>query len=162
MSWASFVLPTWTRYLAYALLMVATWGHGYVTGVKREDNKLIVHDTKVIVKQGEITTKIITKYISIKEKQTKLDEGVKQDGKSYAILFPNDNYHFNNEYVRVFNESVTGVPTLPSGNLGDSTSTTVSEQLSVSVNNNTVARYWKNRAEECEAWTKEQEKESVK
>ena len=62
----------------------------------------------------------------------------------------------------MFNESVTGVPTLPSGNLGDSTSTTVPEQLSVSVNNNMVARYWKNRAEECEAWTQEQEKESVK
>ena len=162
MSLTNLILPSWSKYVAYALLMVATWGHGYVTGVKHEDNKMIVHDTKVIIRQGEITTKIITKYIKIKEKQTKLDEGIKQDGKSYAILFPNDNYHFNNEYVRVFNESVTGVPTLPSGNLGDSTTTTVPEQLSVSVNNNMVARYWKTRAEQCEEWVDTQEKESVK
>ena len=162
MSLTNLILPSWSKYVAYALLMVVTWGHGYVTGVKHEDNKMIVHDTKVIIRQGEITTKIITKYIKIKEKQTKLDEGIKQDGKSYSILFPNDNYHFNNEYVRVFNESVTGVPTLPSGNLGDSTTTTVPEQLSVSVNNNMVARYWKTRAEQCEEWTAEQEKESVK
>lgn len=162
MNWASFVLPTWTRYLAYGVLVVASWGYGYVKGVEHETHVNVVHDTKVIIKQGEITTKIITKYIKIKEKQTKLDEGIKQDGKSYSILFPNDNYHFNNEYVRVFNESVTGVPTLPSGNLGDSTTTTVPEQLSVSVNNNMVARYWKTRAEQCEEWTAEQEKESVK
>ena len=162
MNWASFILPTWSRYLAYGVLVISSWGYGYIKGIAHETKALVIHDTKVVIKQGEITTKIITKYVKIKEKQTKLDEGIKQDGKSYAILFPNDNYHFNNEYVRVFNESVTGVPTLPSGNLGDSTTTTVSEQLSVSVNNNMVARYWKTRAEQCEEWTAEQEKESIK
>lgn len=157
MSLSNLVLPSWSKYVAYAVLITATWGHGYVKGINHAANKAVAQDTRIIIKQGKVTTKVITKYIKIKEKQTKLDGEIKNDGTSYAINFSDDPYRFNNEYVRVFDNSVTGIPSLPSGNPGDPTDVTVSRQLSVSVNNNIVARYWKHRAEFCEEWAKEQE-----
>ena len=159
---ANIVLPTWARYVAYALLIAVVWGHGYTKGIEHVYKSQSTATEKLVFVQGKVTTKIITKYIKQKENQEVVDNKIKEEGNGYAIKFPNDTYHFNNEYVRVFDESVTGVSTLPSRESGNPSSVTVPQQLDVSINNNKVARYWKERAETCEAWTQQQEKESVK
>jgi hypothetical protein len=153
------VIPPIAKWGALITLVVAIWGHGYVQGIDRTNDRIVEKDIKVIVKQGKVTTKIITKYVERKQKQTKLDKEIKNEGTSYAIKYPDDGYRFNNEYVWLHDSSVKGtLSPLPRGNLGDSSGITVPETLSVSIHNTMVARQWQERALTCEAWTKEQEK----
>jgi hypothetical protein len=154
---SNFVLPPWAKYATAVALVAVVWGHGYVKGIERTNDRIAVADTKIIYKQGKVTTKVITKYVKVKEKQEKVEEQIKNEGQSYAIKFP-DNYNFNNEYVRLFNMSVTGeVSTLPKGTGGEASGVTPATQLDVSIHNHKVARDWKRVAETCEAWVKEQE-----
>ena len=50
MSLSNLVLPSWSRYVAYAVLITATWGHGYVKGINHAANKAVAQDTKIIIK----------------------------------------------------------------------------------------------------------------
>lgn len=159
MNLESIILPVWAKPVAYAVLVTFIFGYGYVKGLEKANNKQLLYDTKIVVKQGKVTEKLVTKYVYIRNKQTKKDTEIRNEGNGYAIRFPNDTYRFNNEYVRLFNSSVLGeISSLPSGKPAGNSGVTVSENLSVSINNNEVARKWKLRAEECEEWTKEQEK----
>lgn len=158
----NFVVPVWLKYVVISVLLVTVWGHGYTKGQANVYEKQLDSTAKLVYIQGKTTTKVITKYIKQKEKQAPIEEQIKKEGQSYAIQFPND-YTFNNEYVRLFNQSVTGnLSTLPSGEPSQSSGVTVSRQLDVSINNNTVAREWKERALTCELWAKTQEEESNK
>jgi hypothetical protein len=157
MQLSELVIPTWGKYVAGVALVLAVWGHGFVQGIERTNDRIAVADTKVIYKQGKVTEKVIVKYVKQKEKQEKVEEQIKNEGQSYAIKFP-DNYNFNNEYVRLFNMSVTGeVSTLPEGTGGKASGVTPATQLEVSIHNHKVARDWKRVAETCEVWVKEQE-----
>jgi hypothetical protein len=151
------VLPSWVGYGAVVLLGVVLWGHGYTKGQANVYEKQATATAKVILLQGKTTTKVITKYIKQQEKQKPIEEQIKNEGQAYAIKFP-DNYTFNNEYVRLYNQSVTGeLSSLPSGNPEDSSGVTPATSLEVGINNNQVARDWKDRALTCELWAKEQE-----
>lgn len=159
----SMVFPAWVRYAVYTVLGVVLFGYGYVKGLDHANTNAVKQDVKTVYVQGQTTTKVITKYIKIKEKQDVVNKEIKNEGDSYTIKFPNDTYRFNNEYVSVYDESITGtIPSLSSGKPGDSTDVSVSENLAVSVNNNIAGRYWKQRALTCEEWVDTQEKESIK
>jgi hypothetical protein len=152
------VLPFWAKYVAGAVLVVAVFSFGYVKGIERVYDKQQVGETKIIVKQGKVTTRIITKYIKEKEKQNPKDEEIKHEGQSYAIKFPADDYHFNNWYVRLHDSSITGsLSTLSSGSDADPSGVSVARQLEVAINNNIAGRQWKERALTCEEWALEQE-----
>jgi hypothetical protein len=154
----SVVLPSYAKWVALALLTLAVWGHGYVNGIERTNDRLVMQDVKIITKQGKTTEKIVKVYVERKTKQAKVDKEIKNEGTSYAIKYPDDGYRFNNEYVWLHDSAIKGtLSPLPSGELGDSSGVTVPETLSVSIHNLTVARQWKERALTCEAWTKEQE-----
>ena len=159
----SVVLPVWLKPVLYLSAVMLIWFHGYVTGLQHAYKAEAIEVPKIIYKQGQVTTKVITKYIKIKEKQQVVNKEIKDEGDAYAIKFTNDSYHFNNEFVRLFDASVEGsVPPLSSGEPGDSTTVTVPEVLKASINNNAVAHYWETRAEACEEWAATQEKESLK
>jgi hypothetical protein len=154
----NFVLPPWAKYVAAGFLVMVVWGHGYTKGQANVYEKQATATERVILKQGKVTEKIVYKYIKQKEKQKPVEEQIKNEGEAYAIKFP-DNYHFNNEYVRLFNNSVTGeVSTLPSGTDGEASRVTPATQLEISIHNHKVARDWKELALTCEAWALEQEK----
>jgi hypothetical protein len=153
----NFVLPPWAKYVAGVALVLVVWGHGYVKGQANVYEKQATATERVIIKQGKVTEKIIYKYVKQKEKQKPVEEQIRNEGSAYAIKFP-DNYNFNNEYVRLFNMSVTGeVSTLPEGTGGEASGVTPATQLEISIHNHKVARDWKKVAETCEAWAKEQE-----
>lgn len=156
---SNFVLPSYAKYVAYGALTLAAFGYGFVKGQQNvyERGLNVVHQLHLV--QGKTTTKVITKYIKAKEKQDKVDTEIKHEGQSYAIKFPNDNYVFNNFYVRMHDASVEGnVPSLSSGDLAEPSGVDVSRHLEVSIHNNIVARQWRDRALLCETWAKEQEK----
>lgn len=155
------ILPSWVGYGAVVVLGVVLWGHGYVKGQANVYEKSLNESVRVVTLQGKTTQKVITKYIKQQEKQKPIEEQIKNEGQSYSIKFP-DGYTFNNEYVRLYNQSVTGeLSPLPSGNPEDSSGVTPATSLEVGINNNQVAREWKERALTCELWAKEQE-EAVK
>lgn len=157
-SLSNLVLPFWAKYVAGAVLIAAVFGFGYVKGIERVYDKQQVADTKIIVTQGKVTTKVITKYIKVKEKQDPIDKEIVNEGQAYAIDFPSDTYSFNNWYVRLHDSSVTGsVPPLSSGDDTDPSGISVAKQLNVAINNNIAGRQWKERALTCEEWAKEQE-----
>lgn len=159
----NYVVPVWLKYVVVAVLLTVVWGHGYVKGQANAYNSVANATSKVVMLQGKVTTKVITKYIKQKAKQAPVEEQIKKEGQSYAIQFPNDTYTFNNEYVRLFNQSVTGsISSLSSGTDGESSGVTIADSLEVGINNNTVARQWKDRALTCEGWAKAQEEASSK
>jgi hypothetical protein len=154
----NFVLPPWAKYVAAGFLVMVVWGHGYTKGQANVYEKQANATERVILKQGKVTEKIVYKYIKQKEKQKPVEEQIKNEGEAYAIKFPDD-YSFNNEYVRLFNNSVTGeVSTLSRRDPADSSGVTPATQLEISIHNHKVAREWKDRATLCEAWALEQEK----
>lgn len=151
------ILPSYIKYIAYGALAVATFSYGYIKGQSNAFDNQVTTSEKVIIKQGKVTTKIITKYIKVKEEQDKTDEEIKNEGQAYGIKFPSD-YYFNNEYVRLHDSSVTGkLSTLSSGDAGQTSGVSVARQLEVAINNNIAGRQWKERAQLCEEWAKEQE-----
>ena len=154
---SNFIIPWWGKYAVGAALIASVYGYAYVQGLKSGTVQIVEYNTRVIEKQGKVTEKIITKYIKIKEKQKQESEVVTNEGKQYAIQF-HDAYHFNNEFVRLYDQSVKGsIPPLPDRERGEPSSISVPEVLSVSINNTLAGREWKLRAETCENWTKEQE-----
>jgi hypothetical protein len=159
----NFVLPVWAKYVAGALLVAAVWGHGYTKGMERAYNTQLNEVTKIVYKQGKTTTKVVTKYIKQATEVEKKAEEIKHEGQAYPIKFPDDDYVFNNYFVRVFNESIgKSFPSLSSGADADPSGVGVSEVLDVSINNNTAGLIWELRAKSCEEWAKKQEEESVK
>jgi hypothetical protein len=156
------ILPSWAKYVAYATLLTAlfgsVWGHGFVKGIERTNDKQLKADFKIIKVQGKVTQKMVADYVKKHTKQKKVNEEIKNEGQGYAIQFPDDGYTFNNEYVRLYNNSVTGtISSLSSGNPGDSSGVTPSDSLEVGIHNNTVARQWQERALMCEGWAEAQE-----
>jgi hypothetical protein len=159
----NFVLPVWAKYVAGALLAAAVWGHGYTKGMERAYNAQLNEVTKIVYKQGKTTTKVVTKYIKQAAEVEKKAEEIKHEGQAYPIKFPDDDYVFNNYFVRVFNESLgMSFPSLSSGADADPSGVEVSEVLEASVNNNFAGKLWEIRAKSCEEWAKKQEEESVK
>jgi len=153
----NFMVPWWAKYVVGAALVASVYGYAYVQGLQSAGEKAARVETKIIVKQGEVTTKVITKYIKIKEKQKIEQEKTVNEGKQYAIQFP-DTYHFNNEFVRLYDQSVKGsIPPLSDRERGESSTVSVPEVLQLSINNNLAGREWQLRAETCETWVKEQE-----
>lgn len=154
---SNIIIPWYAKYIVAGLFVLAVFGFGYVQGLEKGSEKAALVDTKIIVKQGKITTNTVVKYITKREKEKKVEEIATNEGKAYAIKFP-DSYHFNNEFVRLYDQSIKGpIPPLPSGEAGNSSGITVPEVLAVSINNHIVAKQWKERAELCEGWALEQE-----
>jgi hypothetical protein len=155
---SNFVLPSWVKPVAIAVAVMAIWFHGYSVGLNKAYSEVAQATTKVVYKQGKVTTKVVTKYIKQAEKIEAKAEKVKQEGQAYAIQFPNDDYTFNNYFVRVFNESLpSNLSALPRGADADSSGVAVSEALPVFVNNNTAGVLWELRAKSCEEWAAKQE-----
>lgn len=155
---ASFTLPTWGKWIAILGLTVAAFLFGMLQGVERTNDRQREVETKIIYKQGEVTERIVTEYIYLQQKQEVEDVKIKEAGEAYEITFPDNDFHFNNEFVRLFDASVTGtLSPLSSGEPEENSSVKVSEVLEISIHNNSVARAWELRAHECEAWAKEQE-----
>lgn len=159
---SNFIIPPWAKYVAMGVLVVAVWGHGYVKGIERTNERAIVQDVKLVYKQGKVTEKVVKIYRDKIVKQKLTDSEIKDAVKQYQNKYPSDGYSFNNEYVWLHDNSIKGsISPLPSGNLGDSSGISVSEALSVSIHNNTVGRQWKERALTCEGWAKQQEEDYV-
>lgn len=160
---SNIILPPWVKYVAIAFAAVAIWGHGYTTGLTKAYNEVAHETTRVIYKQGKVTTKVITKYIKQAKDLEKTAKEVKQEGQAYAIQFSNDSYTVNNYFVRVFNKSIeSDFPSLSYGADADPSGVAISEVLEASVNNNTAGKIWELRAKSCEEWAAKQEEESVK
>jgi hypothetical protein len=154
----NFILPWYAKWVALFVLALSIFFYGYVKGSSNEQNKVAIKEIQIVYKQGKVTERIVTKYIKIKQKQQVIDNKTQSEGSSYAIKFPNDSYTFNNEFVRLYDNSATGtISTLPSGEPAGDSRVGVSEVLNTSIGNNIIARSWKIRALECEEWTKEQE-----
>lgn len=152
------ILPPWAKYVALGVLILTTFGYGYIKGQANAYEKGLSESVRVVTLQGKTTQKVITKYVKVKEKQKPIDEEIKHEGQAYAIDFANSKYFFNNRYVRLHDASVEGsVPPLPSGDDGETSRVSEARQLEVAVHNNIVGREWKLLAETCEAWAKKQE-----
>jgi hypothetical protein len=155
---SNFIIPPWAKYVAGAFLVAAVWGHGYVKGLDHNVANQVQAGQKLVFKQGKVTTKIITKYVKIQNDIKEKGDELKQEGQSYAIKFPNDKYVFNNEFVRLYDNSLGFVSPLSSGESSNPSGVEVPQLLSSSINNNTAGLLWEQRAKTCEAWAQEQEK----
>jgi hypothetical protein len=117
---SNLVLPSYAKYVAAGILTLVVWIHGYVTGLEKGYKEILVDNVTVVTKQGKVTEKVITKYITKYEKQNKKDVDIIYEGKSFPIKFP-DAGSVNSEFARVFNSSVTGeISPLSSGESPDS------------------------------------------
>jgi hypothetical protein len=151
-------LPPYSKYIVYAILAVSLFSYGYIKGQANVYEKGLSETVKIVTLQGKTTQKVITKYIKIKAEEDKKNKEITHEGQSYDIKFPNDDYVFNNFYVRMHDASITGeIPTLSSGDLRDPSGVSVARTLEVAIHNNIVGNQWKDRALLCESWTKAQE-----
>lgn len=148
------IFPPYVKWVAYGLLAISIFTYGYIQGI--EDR--VDAQVNTVYVQGKTTTKVITKYIKQKEKQQLVDKEIKDASHEYATQFADDGYKLNNTFVGVHDAAVQGkLPTLPSGNAGESSGISVSESLPVFVENLQIGKQWKERALLCESWVKEQE-----
>lgn len=103
---SNILIPPWAKYLVAGLLVIAVWGHGYVKGVEKAYTKVLKETIIVYKNNQKLTDKVIKKEVPKAQALKQQGEKLKKEGQSYEIQFPNDSYTFNDEFVRLFNNSL--------------------------------------------------------
>lgn len=91
----AFFLGNWQRFAVYAgvaaVLLGAAWFHGYTRG----EIKLFEYQAdqaksgiKIVVKQGAVTERVVTKYIKVQEATQNAANGIRNEVNRYAQTNP--------------------------------------------------------------------------
>ena len=138
----AFVTGNWSRIAIYGLVIVgalgAAAGVGYHQGVKRlwtyqaEQAKEAV---KIVVKQGKVTERVVTKFITIKAKAQIIEKEVEREVIRYVDRNPGS--CLDPEWRRLHDASTGTVPDPASGTDGEGgTAPTAAEALTTATQNN--------------------------
>lgn len=109
-------LGRWLAYGAIALLLVAA---GWLDGYRRGELKLYEYQgeqaaesVKIVVKQGEVTERVVTKYVRIKEKAGNAADGIRREVIRYVETNPSG-MCLDDDWRRLHDAAAAGV--LPAG-----------------------------------------------
>ena len=91
----NFLTGNWTRLIIYGALALAAiaviWGHGYHKGVQRLWDYQVEQAqqaVKIIVKQGTVTERVVTKYIKVQAKAQIIERTIEKEVVRYAQDHP--------------------------------------------------------------------------
>jgi hypothetical protein len=91
----SFALGNWSRIAIYGALALAAiavvWGHGYHKGVQKLWDYQVEQaqqTVKLIVKQGAVTERVVTKYIKVKAETIVVERTIEKEVIRYAQDHP--------------------------------------------------------------------------
>ncbi len=90
------LVPAWAwRWIAIGLLAVAVFAFGYFRGNEHGTQKLIDYQAKqaaeavrIVTKQGEVTTKVVTEYVKVKGATQVVTQTVEKEVLKYATANP--------------------------------------------------------------------------
>jgi hypothetical protein len=90
-----FALGNWQRIAIYGALALAAisivWGHGYHKGVQRLWDYQVEQAqqaVKIVVKQGAVTERVVTKYIKVQAKAQIIERTIEKEVIRYAETHP--------------------------------------------------------------------------
>lgn len=113
---SNLVIPPWLKYVAIAALVGTVWGHGYTRGIEKAYTKVIKETVVVYKKQQKLVDKVVKKEVPKSQTLKQQGEELKKEGQAYAIKFPDAGCTYDDEFVRLFNNSLeTDVSALSSG-----------------------------------------------
>ena len=159
----AFVTGNWSRIAIYGLVIVgalgAAAGVGYHQGVKRlwtyqaEQAKEAV---KIVVKQGKVTERVVTKYITIRAKAEVVERTVEKEVIRYVDKNPG---HCLDPLWRRLHDASTGtVPDPASGTDDPGGAPTAAEALETVTQNNARCIRTADRLDALQEWVREQQK----
>ena len=137
-----FITGQWQRLAIYGALVLAfcviLFGYGYHVGVKRlwdYQAKQAQEAVKIIVKQGAVTEKIVTKWIKVKQKAEVVERIVEKEVIRYADKNPG--MCLDPDWRRLHDSSTGAVPDTPGTVDGERGETvTAAEALTTVTQNN--------------------------
>jgi len=158
----AFVSGNWARLAIYGLLIVGALataaGVGYYKGVQRlwdyqvEQARAAV---SIVVKQGKVTERVVTKYITIKAKAQIVEHTVEKEVIRYVDKNPG--HCLDPEWGRLHDASTGAVPDPASGTDGEGgTAPTAAEALTTATQNNARCIRTANRLDALQKWVTEQ------
>ena len=109
-------LPAWAwRVIAYGLLIAALVGFGWVKGNEHGTQKLTdfqaeqaMADAKIIVKQGAVTERIVTRYIKVKGETQTVTQEIQKEVTRYVETAPR--LVLDADWVRLHDRAARAVP----------------------------------------------------
>jgi hypothetical protein len=108
LSISNLVIPPWLKYVAIAALVGTVWGHGYTKGIENVYTKVIKETVVVYKKQQKLVDKVVKNEVPKSKALKQQGEELKKEGQAYAIKFPDANCTYDDEFVRLFNNSLEG------------------------------------------------------
>lgn len=158
-----FVTGQWQRLAIYALLAVillgAAAGWGYHRGVQRLYDYQVAQAqqaVKVIVKQGEVTTKVITRYVKVQAATEHAAAGVKEEVHRYEAR--NAGSCLDPEWGRVHDAAATNTLPPPTGGAdGPGEAPKAAAALATVTDNYAAHNACVDALEALQGWVREQE-----
>ena len=159
----AFVSGNWARLAIYGLLIVgalaAAAGVGYHKGVQRlwdyqvEQARAAV---SIVVKQGKVTERVVTKYITIKAKAQIVEHTVEKEVIRYVDKNPG--HCLDPEWRRLHDASTGALPD-PAGGADDpGRAPTAAEAIETITQNNARCIRTADRLDALQEWVREQQK----
>ena len=166
MSLLSFVLPSWAKYAAIAVACLALVAFGFVKGDEHGTKKLITYQEqqhlasmKVVVRQGAVTEKIVTKYQTITKTVKEKGDVITQQVPVF-IDKKQDESCFVSNGVRIVHDAAASneIPAPPGPHNGESSGLTLSTTLGTVTQNYAVYHEVATRLTACQEWIRGQYK----
>ena len=159
----AFVTGNWARLAIYGLVIVMALGTaagwGFHLGIKKlwdyqvEQAKQAV---KIIVKQGEVTERVVTKYVKVKAKAEVIEKTVEKEVIRYVDKNPG--YCLDPDWGRLHDASTGAVPKAGPEPDGEGGAPTAAEALQTVTQNNARCIRTADRLDAIQDWVREQEK----
>ena len=159
----AFVSGNWARLAIYGLVIVGALataaGVGYHKGVQRlwdYQVKQARAAVAIVVKQGKVTERVVTKYITIKAKAQIVERTVEKEVIRYVDKNPG--HCLDPEWGRLHDASTGAVPDPAGGTEDPSRAPTAAEALETVTQNNARCIRTADRLDALQEWVSEQQK----
>lgn len=158
----SFLAGNWVRLALYGLVIAGALataaGFGYHKGVQRlwsyqvEQARQAV---KVIVRQGEVTERVVTKYITIRAKAEVIERTIEKEVIRYAET--NTSACLDPQWRRLHDGAAVGAVPDPAGSVdGEATTPAAHEAIAAVTENYAICHANADRLEALQGWIRAQ------